>query len=80
MRKDSTNSQSAQMRLNDIPLLEELYDEVAPTISGGVLGISVPLPPPSAVPLKPGTQADIDRLSTSLFGGPIFPGLDPEFP
>ena len=29
---------------------------------------------------RPGTQADIDRLSTSLFGGPLFPGLAPEFP
>lgn len=47
------------------PILKILDDADMELISGGASG---------------GSQADIDRLSTSLFGGPIFPGLEPEFP
>jgi hypothetical protein len=85
MQRNSTTSQSFSLQIDDIPVLKELNDGISSAISGGeglhkrtfLKGISVPIPPPSIAQLRPGTQGDINRLSTSLFGGPLF--CDAEF-
>ncbi len=68
--------------VKDLTECRELDCHVMASVSGGLRKkkkrLALSTRPQRAS--KPGTHADIDRLSTSLFGGPLFPGLEPEFP
>ncbi len=70
------------LMVKDLTQCKELDGDAMAAVQGGLRRrkkrLALRTSSPSA--RKPGTQADITRLSTSLFGGPIFPGLDPEFP